>query len=167
LAVLSSVGCGYSLAGRGSFLPDYIRTIGVPLFVNGTPYYEVDQILTEKVRSEFAGRGKYRVLPDTTGVDAVLSGEISSISIAPASFTADQQASRYVFTLVARIEFRDLKSNQVVWENRALTFRDEYEVASGDGALDPAAFFGQQSNAVDRITEQFAKAVVSAILEAF
>ena len=25
-----SGGCGYSLAGRGSFLPEYIRNIGVP-----------------------------------------------------------------------------------------------------------------------------------------
>jgi len=29
-------GCGYSLAGRGSFLPDYIKTIGVPTFANHT-----------------------------------------------------------------------------------------------------------------------------------
>jgi hypothetical protein len=27
-------GCGYSLAGRGSFLPDYIKVIGVPTFAN-------------------------------------------------------------------------------------------------------------------------------------
>ena len=31
LACLSLPGCGYSLAGRGSFLPEYIRTIGVPV----------------------------------------------------------------------------------------------------------------------------------------
>ena len=29
-------GCGYSLAGRGSFLPAYIRNIGVPPFTNNT-----------------------------------------------------------------------------------------------------------------------------------
>ena len=28
--------CGYSLAGHGSFLPAYIKTIGVPTFVNRT-----------------------------------------------------------------------------------------------------------------------------------
>ena len=33
LAVLAHAGCGYSLAGRGSFLPEYIKRIGVPLFV--------------------------------------------------------------------------------------------------------------------------------------
>ena len=41
----SSASCGYALAGRGSFLPDYIQTIGVPQFVNNTPYY-VEQIFT-------------------------------------------------------------------------------------------------------------------------
>ena len=31
--------CGYSLAGRGSFLPAYIRVIGVPTFVNRTTLF--------------------------------------------------------------------------------------------------------------------------------
>ena len=36
LATLSSSGCGYALAGRGAFLPDYIKTIGIPAFANRT-----------------------------------------------------------------------------------------------------------------------------------
>ncbi len=55
--------CGYALAGRGSFLPAYIRTIGIPQFANTTPYYELEQVFTERVRTEFINRGKYRVLP--------------------------------------------------------------------------------------------------------
>ena len=35
-ALLLQAGCGYSLAGRGSFLPAYIKTIGVPQFTNQT-----------------------------------------------------------------------------------------------------------------------------------
>ena len=31
-----SRGCGYSLAGRGSFLPRHIKTIGIPTFANRT-----------------------------------------------------------------------------------------------------------------------------------
>jgi len=34
--------CGYSLAGRGSFLPLYIKTIGVPQFNNLTSIPDVD-----------------------------------------------------------------------------------------------------------------------------
>ena len=76
-------GCGYALAGRGSFLPTDIRTIGIPDLVNRTTYFDVEQILTEKIRNEFIGRGKYRVLPDVAGADAVLNAEITGITLAP------------------------------------------------------------------------------------
>ena len=160
-------GCGYALAGRGSFLPDYIRTIGIPEFSNATPYESVEQVLTEHVRSEFIGRGKYRVLPQRTGVDAVLTGEITGISVTPASFTEQQQASRYVITVTARLEFKDLKTNNVLWDNPSLIYREEYDAAQGTGALDPNVFFGQQADALERVATQFARSVVSGILEAF
>ena len=41
IAALASTSCGYTLAGRGSFLPETIKTIGVPDFDNRTPYFEV------------------------------------------------------------------------------------------------------------------------------
>lgn len=166
LALFAASGCGYALAGRGSFLPEYIQVIGIPQFTNTTPY-EVEQAFTERVRSEFIGRGKYKVLPQATGVDAVLTGEIVGLTIAPASFTQEQQASRYVVNVVAKVEFRDLKTDNVLWENPQLVYREEYEAAQGTDALDPNAFFGQESNAMDRISTEFAKSIVSAILEAF
>jgi len=167
LAAALSSGCGYSLAGRGSFLPDYIKTIGVPLFANRTTVFEVEQRLTDQVRSEFIGRGKYRIIPEATGADAVLNGTITSITLVPSSFTADQQASRYTATVMVSIEFRDLVNDRVIWTNPALRFQEEYEVTTGQGALDPNAFFGQASNALDRLSRDFARTVVSAILEAF
>jgi hypothetical protein len=160
-------GCGYSLAGRGSFLPDYIKTIGIPQFGNATPYESVDQVITERVRSEFIGRGKYKVLPQETGVDAVLTGEITGITITPASFTEEQQAARYIITVTARLAFKDLKTNNVLWDNPSLVYREEYQAAQGTGALDPNAFFGQEANALERVAAEFARSVVSGILEAF
>ena len=163
-----TAGCGYALAGRGSFLPDYIETIGIPMFENDTSAFEVEQLLTQQVRQAFIGRGQYRVVPETSGVDAVLEGTILNISIQPASFNADQQVSRYVFTLTARIEFRDLTTDDVLWQNPSLVFREEYDVASGGGAVPSvSSFFGQRSNAVERVATEFAQTVVSSILEAF
>jgi len=46
-------------------------------------------------------------------------------------------------------------------------FRQEYEATSGRSATDPVAFFQQDVNALDRITTDFARSIVSAILEAF
>jgi outer membrane lipopolysaccharide assembly protein LptE/RlpB len=166
-AAAGSSSCGYALAGRGSFLPAYIRTIGIPQFVNITPVYELEQVLTERVRTEFINRGNYKVLPETAGVDAVLRGEILTVQIQPASFTDQQQASRYVLTVTAKIEFRDLKSNKVLWENPQWVFRDEYEASAGADALDPNAFLAQGTDALERLGSEFAKSVVSAILEAF
>jgi hypothetical protein len=166
LCALTSVGCGYSLAGRGSFLPAYIQRIGVPLFVNHTPVIDIERKLTERVRGELAGRGKYRVDSVDTGVDAVLSGEIIAVTLTPAAFTEQQQASRYVLTLVAKIEFKDLKTTKVLWMNPALQFREEYEITN-TATLDPNAFLGQDANALERLAGEFARSVVSAILEAF
>ena len=168
LASAVCTGCGYALAGQGSFLPDYIQTIGVPLFENTTTVFEIEQSLTQQVRSEFIGRGRYRVVAAETGVDAVLSGTITEITITPATFTAGQQASQYIFTLRAAIAFRDLRTDEILWENPRLVFSDAYEVASGTGGqLDANTFFGQQSNAMERIARDFAGTVVSSILEAF
>jgi len=167
LAALSS-SCGYTLAGRGSFLPDTIRTIGIPDFVNRTPYFDIGQVLTQRVRSEFIGRGKYRVQPQDTGVDAVLKAEITSISITPSSFNEAQQATRYVATVVVSVQFVQTDGEKVLWQNPNQTFREEYDLASGGtSVLDPATFFGQASNALDRLSTDFARSLVSAILEAF
>ena len=167
LGVLCAVGCGYSLAGRGSFLPAYIKTIGIPTFANRTTVFNLETTLTQKVRGEFIGRGKYQILPQADGVDAVLTGEVSAVSIAPASFNTQQLASRYAITMTARIELRDTRANAVLWENPSLVFRQEYEATSGTSAVDPAAFFGQDANALDRLGTDFARTIVSTILEAF
>lgn len=173
LAVLAWVGlvalpgCGYSLAGRGSFLPDYIKTIGVPTFANQTTVFNLETQVTEKVRSEFIGRGKYQIVPDASGVDALLTGAVSSVTIQPISFTAQNLAARYVITMSAQVELKDVRESRVLWENPSLVFRQEFEAQSGQNAVDPSAFFGQDANALERMTSEFARTIVSAILEAF
>ena len=167
LCVLCLPACGYSLAGRGSFLPVYVKTIGVPTFANHTVVFNLETMLTQKVRSEFIGRGKFQILPESTGVDALLVGEVVAVNIQPASFTPNQLASRYAITMVAKIEPRDLRENKVLLENPSVTFRQEYDATGGRAVIDPAAFFQQDTNALERLSTEFARSIVSAILEAF
>ena len=163
----SGTGCGYSLAGRGSFLPSYIRVIGVPEFTNQTSYLEVERRFTERVRTEFIGRGRYQVLAQESGADAALRGAITGLSIVPANFNDAQQATRYIIVVNTRIEFIDLKTNKALWENPSMVFREEYDLPADTQAGNPSAFFGQGSNALERVANDFARSVVSAILEAF
>lgn len=166
MAVAGS-GCGYSLAGRGSFLPDSIRVIGVPQFANQTTFLEVERRFTERVRSEFIGRGRYQVLAQEAGADAVLRGTITNLTIVPANFNENQQATRYIIVINTKIEFVDLKTNKALWENASMVFREEYDLPPDTQAGNPTAFFGQSSNALERVANDFARTVVSAILEAF
>lgn len=167
VSLLFSSACGYSLAGRGSFLPASIRTIGVPTFENNTPIFNLETEITQKVRSEFIGRGRYQIVPDTTNVDALLTGAVTGVEVQAASFTDQQIASAFIVTLRARVELRDLAEDRVLWENQRLVFRQEYQAQTGSNVFDAAAVFAQDAPAYDRITTDFARSVVSAILEAF
>lgn len=163
----SLTSCGYTLAGRGSSLPANVRVIGIPLFVNSTPIFDLEQILTQRVRLEFIGRGKYQVVPEATGTDAVLTGEITSVALQPTAFNAQQQASRYAITVVVKVKLQDLKQDKTLYENPGLSFRDEYEVTNAASSADAGQFLGQNKDALDRLSTDFARSVVSTILEAF
>jgi lipopolysaccharide assembly LptE-like protein len=166
VAVLAHGGCGYSLAGRGSFLPAYIKRIGVPQFTNNTAVFDLDRQVTERVRSEFIGRGKYTIVPDSTGVDGLLTGVIASVTLTPVAFNTSQQATRYALTLSASVEFKDMHANKVLWSNPSMQYREEFPL-DPTSAIDTNAFLGQDVNARERMANEFARALVSAILEAF
>jgi hypothetical protein len=161
-----SAGCGYALAGRGSFLPSYIRTVGIPPIENKTTFYRVEQVLTEKVRAEFIGRGKYRVVPDATGADAMLTAEIGGISYQPVGLTEAQLASRFLFTVIIRAQFTDARTSEVLWSNDQLTFREEYELTTSGGVAGET-FLDQEASSFDRMSTDIARSLVTAILEAF
>jgi hypothetical protein len=69
--------------------------------------------------------------------------------------------------MIARIELRDLRENKVLWENPGVFFRQDYEATTGRSVTDPSAFFQQDTNALERMSGEFARTIVSAILEAF
>lgn len=160
-------GCGYALAGRGSFLPADIRTVGVPLLENRTPIALLDQRITDKVRTEFINRGKYKILSTASGVDAVLSGAITNLAINEAGLD-QQRASRYEIIVTMRVQFTDTRNNEVLWSNEALTFRDQYDLKNrAGGQIDGAVLLEQEGPAFDRLASDLARSVVTSILEAF
>ena len=94
-------------------------------------------------------------------------GEITGVTLVPAAFNDQQQATRIVLTLVARVELRDIKANKVIWGNPSMQFSEQYDVSNTSSATDPNAFLRNDVNALDRLASEFARAVVSAMLEAF
>ena len=165
---LAMSGCGYALAGRGSFLPTYIRTVGIPKIENRSTFFLVEDIITDKIRTEFIGRGKYAVTPEATGADAVLTGELLAISAQPVGITNEQLASRYLFIFTMKMAFTDARTNEVLWSDDALTFRGEYDLTTrSNAAIVGSDFLDQERSSFDRIATELARTVVTSILEAF
>ena len=80
LAVLLSVfgaGCGYHTAGHTVTIPDNVRTIAIPAFVNQTQTFKIEQMLTAAVAREFVTRTHYHVVNQVNDdADAVLHGTV-------------------------------------------------------------------------------------------
>ena len=164
----ASNGCGYALAGRGSFLPTTIKVVGIPKLENRSTFFQVEDILTEKIRAEFIGRGKYTVKPEEAGADALLTGEVLAISVVPVGINSEQLASRYLFTVAMKMAFTDAHTQDVIWSDDSLIFRGEYDLQTrGNVAIPGETFLDQERSSVDRIATDVARTVVTAILEAF
>lgn len=159
--------CGYALAGRGNSLPAYIKVIGIPQFVNQSRTPDLDQVLTEAVRQEFQGRGRYRVLADTTGVDALLTVTIQPVIITATETNAARQASKYSITVIANVQFMDEREKKVFWANPAFRMTDEYLVQNVTTVTDPSVIFSADKQALERLSRNFARSLVTSILEAF
>jgi hypothetical protein len=167
LMVAALSGCGYALSGRGNTLPPGLSTIGVPAFINHSATPDIDRILTEAVRTEWQGKGKYRVLPEEGGVDAVLHATIVSVTLQPVAFTTSNQVSRNLIIVTASVEFKEVATSKVIWANPSFQVRDEFEVTSGTSPNDANALFSQNVNAMERIGRNFARSVVTSVFEAF
>lgn len=166
-AGVSAASCGYALSGKGSFLPAYIKTLGIPMFENHTPFQLVEQLFTQKVRAEFQSSRRYTVVPTEEGVDGIVRGAIQNIGLQPIGLNDQQLASRFRITVTMKTSFEDVKAQKTLWENPALSFSDEYEAATPTGAGNVAGFIENDKVAMDRMAGDFARALVSAILEAF
>jgi outer membrane lipopolysaccharide assembly protein LptE/RlpB len=155
--------CGYHTAGHSNRLPPDVHVVAIPVFVNQTQTYRVEQILTRDVVREFIDRTKYRVVSSPgDSVDATLKGTVVSAQATP--LTSDAQTGRIssaMVTLTIRVSLVD-RAGHVLFENSNYTFREQYQVS-----LQVSSFFEEQTPALQRMSHDFARALVSDILEGF
>jgi outer membrane lipopolysaccharide assembly protein LptE/RlpB len=163
LASLGATSCGYHTAGHAARLPQSVRTIAVPAFVNKTQSYRLEQVLTAAVVREFLGRTRYHITNnDDAEADATLRGTVVSTSLAPLTYdSVTGRASTVLVTVNVKVELVDRKGT-VLFENPNYMFREEYQVSR-----EISSFFEEESPAMGRLSRDFARTLVSNILEAY
>ena len=162
LALLS--GCGYHTTGSSATkLPSDIHTIAIPAFVNKTPQYKIEQMLTQAVVREFVSRTNYQIAHDAgPGADATLSGTVISASLNPVTYDSQTgRASSAMVTVGMRVTLTD-RSGKVLWQNQNYTFREQYQISR-----EVSSFFEESDPALERLSRDFARTLVSNVLEAY
>jgi len=165
LAVLlgASAGCGYHTAGHAPQLPENVKTIAVPAFVNETSTYRIEQLLTSSVVREFTTRTHYHILNDPSeAADATLRGTVLSTSASPLTYnTSTGQAATVLVVVSMKVALTD-RRGKVLYQNSSYLFREQYQVSQ-----DLPSFFEEDSPAFRRLSQDFARTLVSNILEGF
>src|SRR5437899_256463 len=163
LFLLLHAGCGYHPAGHVTQLPESVKTIAVPAFKNETLTYRIEQMLTASVVREFTTRTHYRVLNDSSqDADATLRGTVLSTTASPLTYdTATGRAASVLVVVSMRVTLSD-RNGRVLYQNSAYLFREQYEVSQ-----DLSSFFEEDTPAFRRLSQDFARTLVSNILEGF
>jgi outer membrane lipopolysaccharide assembly protein LptE/RlpB len=160
--VLLSTGCGYHTAGKANLLPSDLRTLAVPAFVNQTQTYKIEQLLTAAVVQEFSTRTTYRVVTQPDSADAVLRGTVLTTSTTPLTYDSKTGRAASVLVIVSMsVSLKD-KQGKVLYQNPSYVFREQYQVSQ-----ELSSFFEEDSPAFQRLSRDFARTLVSNVLEAF
>ena len=135
-------GCGYHAVGAATHLPPDVHTLAVPVF---------------------ATRTRMRITPDSTGdPDAVLHGIILAETVGPLTYNSStQQSSSFLITVVASVTLTG-KDGKVLYENKNYVYRQQFQ-----STTDLPTFLQENPAAVQRLSREFARALVADVLEGF
>jgi hypothetical protein len=161
LALVACGGCGYHTVA-GAHLAPGIQVLAVPSFVNQTHAYHVETLLTNAVVREFNTRTRYQVIPAEAEAAAVLRGTVLSATVAPIAYdSATGRAASGLVTITMKVTLT-ARDGRVLYSNPNYVFRDQYQIST-----ELASFFEEQGPALDRLSRDFSRTLVSNVLEAF
>lgn len=156
-------GCGYHVSGHADLMPKTIKTVAVPAFTNTTVRYSLARLLSTDVTHEFISRTRYQVVTDPAQADAVLHGTLANYFAYPTIF--DPQSGRATgvqIIVLLNITFTERTTGKVLYSVTGQEFRERYQIST-----DPQAYFDESGTAIERVAQDVARSVVSAILEKF
>ncbi|MBK7994790.1 MAG: LptE family protein [Blastocatellia bacterium] len=155
--------CGYERSGQGRALPDHIKTIAIETFRNESLRYKVEQRFTEAMITELLHRtSRFKFTSDVNKADAIVCGNIRNFGFRHVLLDNNGRTRVFEITINAGVVIKDQINNKVLYDNQRLVFRGEYELSD-----DPNSFFNEEDPAVTRLARDFAKSVLTTVMEGF
>jgi hypothetical protein len=163
LAMMSILSCGYHTGGNADLVPKTVRTIAIPAFGSLSTRYMLTDILPREIGREFAARTRFRIVYDQSTADAILHGSVTGLGIYPtvADPTTNKSTSvRISVSLAATLVER--ATGQILYSRSNWSIHEDYATA-----VDPHQFFDESGPALDRLSHDVARDIVSAVVENF
>ena len=151
-------GCGYSFHGT---LPDHIKTIAVPIFVNRTQQPAVESVITRAIVDAFATNGRLRVVRPEDA-DAILDGEVIGYTVGPIAVDPSLAVQQYRLGVTLNLRLRDLRRNEVLFEQTNFSEQADFRVA---GSV--AQTLSVEAGALQQAATEIGRSIVSLALDRF
>ena len=162
-SLLTVAGCGYRVGTHADLLPDTIHTIALPAWGNLTNRYKMTERIPNALAREFLTRTRYKPTSKPEEGDAILQGSvINYLSFPSISDPKGGRATAVQVSVYLQVSLTDRKSGKVLFTRPNIEFKQRYEIA-----VDQAAYFEESDAALDRLSRDVARTLVSSILEAF
>ncbi len=162
-AALGLVSCGYHVGGKADLIPKGIQTISIPAFSTLTTQYKLVDMLPQEIGREFTARTRFRIVRNPSEADAVLNGSINTVTAYPAVFDPTSgKATTISVTVGLTLNLVERSTGRVLYSRANAGFRQNYDVS-----VYPHQFFDESGPALDRLSRDVARDVVSAIVENF
>lgn len=147
-----------------SLLPANIHTIAIPAFSNATVQYRLTDRLPEAISREFIARTHYAIVTDPQQADAVLRGSV--VNYVAYGILTDQATGRtsgLQVNVTMQVSLIERGTGKVIFSRPNFEMHQRYEIA----VVSAKAYLEENGAAIDRLSRDVARDLVSAILENF
>jgi len=156
--------CGYHVAGQADLVPKTVHTIAVPAFGNATVRYKLSDLLPEAISRELIARTRYQVVNDPTQADAVLRGTVLNYFAFPALIDqATGRTSGLQVNVKLEVSLVERSTGKVIFSRPNMDVHERYELS----VTNDSQYFDESGAAVQRLSRDVSRDVVSSILENF
>jgi hypothetical protein len=155
--------CGYHVAGHTNLMPKTIKVVAVPAFSNSSTNHRLPVLLTADVTRELISRTHYAVVADPANADAMLTATVARFDVFP--IISDPTTGRTTVVQIAvlmQYSLIDRQTGKTILTRSGAEFRQQYEIAGN-----PQQYFDENGTAIERVSRDVARSIVSAILENF
>jgi hypothetical protein len=163
LAALSILSCGYHTGGKADLVPKTVQTIAIPAFTSLSTRYMLTDILPREIGREFMARTRFHIVYDPNIADAILNGTVTAVGIYPTvSDPTTNKATSIRISVSLAATLVERTTGRVLYSRSNWSLHEDYATA-----VDPHQFFDESGPALDRLSHDVARDIVSAVVENF